>query len=426
MTPLEKRLVQRLSQFTIVDAHEHLGPESERVARPVSVFTLFSHYTQTDLKAAGMSDEEYRLIQDEGQPLAERWRVFRPYFEHIRWTGYARPALIVARDLYGADDINDDTYEDLSEQLAADNRPGLYDRILRERCHIEVCLTQCGRYDLEDDVLVPLMPLPAGRFLSRADIEKASAELSIQVNNLDTCVMLAEALVDSWRSRGVVGLKMTCGVVTDPGRDQAAEVFTTLWDTGSASEGSRVLRDYLLHRLLESAADLNLPVAVHTGIIWNNWNDFTERHPRHLIPLLRQHRRTRFDCYHAGIPWVGTVGVMGKTFPNLWLNLCWCHVISPEMTVRALSEWIDLVPANKIIAFGGDYAVPVEKVYGHLVMARENVARVLAQRIERGLMDEEQALQLAHRWFYENPVALYRLDELGLTTPHPFAGETAD
>lgn len=424
MTPLEKSLVQRLGQFTIIDAHEHLGPEAERVSRPVSVFTLFSHYTQTDLKAAGMSNEEYRLIQDEERALGERWQVFHPYFERIRWMSYARPAFIVAHEFYGMDDINDDTYEGLSELLARDNTPGLYQRVLGDRCHIEVCLTQCGRYDLQDDILVPLMPLPADSLLTRADVEKMSAELNIQVNNLETSVTLAEALVDSWRSRGVVGLKMTCQPTGTPPREEAKQAFATLWDKGTAGEDSRVLHDYLTHRLLESAADLNLPVAVHTGIIWNNWNDFTEHHPRHLIPLLQQHRRTRFDCYHAGIPWVGTVGVMGKTFPNVWLDLCWCHVISPEMTVRALNEWIDLVPTNKIIAFGGDYAVPVEKVYGHLVMARENIARVLAHRIERGLMDEDQALELAHNWFYENPVALYRLDELGLTTPEAFARRT--
>ncbi len=418
MTPLERELVQRLARFTIIDAHEHLGPEADRVARTVSVFTLFSHYTQTDLKAAGMTDDQYKFIQDEEKPLDERWRVFKPFFAHVRHTGYTRAARIVAHEFYGIDDINDDSYGRLSELLQADNTPGLYERVLRGRCNIELCLTQCGRIDLED-VLVPLLPLSAWRFQSREAIEKTAGELGQQVNSLEGCVELGKALFSSWKGQGVVGLKMSANTVGDPSREQAEGAFATLWDTGKPPAGSQVLSDYFTHQLLESAADLQLPVAVHSGIIWNNWNDFTTLHPAHLIPVLQKHRRTRFDCYHAGIPWVGTVGVMGKTFPNLWLNLCWCHVISPEMTVRALSEWVDLVPANKIIAFGGDYAVPVEKVYGHLVMARENVARVLAGRIERGLMDEAEAVELAQRWFYENPVALYRLDELGLTTPHP-------
>ena len=65
---------------------------------------------------------------------------------------------------------------------------------------------------------------------------------------------------------------------------------------------------------------------------------------------------------------------------------------------------------NKIIGFGGDYALPVEKVYGHLVMAREDIARVLAGRIERGQMTEDQGLTLARKWLFDNPNDLYRLD----------------
>jgi hypothetical protein len=270
MNLLERRLVQRLAGFTIIDAHEHLGPEAERVSRPVSVLTLFSHDTQTDLKAAGMSEEDYRFIQDEKKPLEARWKTFGPYLKHIRWMSYARPAFIVAREFYGIDDINDETYENLSELLARDNTPGLYERVLRERCHIELCLTQCGRYGLPGDILVPLLPLPTDRFLSRDDVEKVSTELSIDVTNLETCVLLAEALLDRWRSHGVVGLKTTCRATTNPSHEDASHAFATLWQSGKAGPESPVLRDYLLHRLLESAADLNLPVAVHTGIIWNN------------------------------------------------------------------------------------------------------------------------------------------------------------
>jgi hypothetical protein len=79
------------------------------------------------------------------------------------------------------------------------------------------------------------------------------------------------------------------------------------------------------------------------------------------------------------------------------------------MTRSALDEWLDLVPVNKTIAFGGDYAKPVEKIFGHLTMAREDIARVLAARVADRLMTETQAVDVAHRWFYENPKELYRL-----------------
>ena len=44
---LRDRLIEAMSEMPVIDAHEHLPPEKERVAREVDVFTLFGHYTQT-------------------------------------------------------------------------------------------------------------------------------------------------------------------------------------------------------------------------------------------------------------------------------------------------------------------------------------------------------------------------------------------
>ena len=101
--------------------------------------------------------------------------------------------------------------------------------------------------------------------------------------------------------------------------------------------------------------------------------------------------------------------MLGKGFPNVWLNFCWTHIISQRFAMDGLDEAIDLIPTNKLLAFGGDYGTPVEKVYGHLVMAREDIARVLAGRIKNKQMTETQAIGLARKWFWENPKALYRL-----------------
>ena len=101
--------------------------------------------------------------------------------------------------------------------------------------------------------------------------------------------------------------------------------------------------------------------------------------------------------------------LIGKNFPNVSLNLTWCSVISQQLTYRMLAEIIDMVPDNKIIAFGGDYRCCVQKVYGHLVMAREVIAAALADRIETGDFDKEYALHLAKLWFHDNPKRIYHL-----------------
>ena len=45
-----------------------------------------------------------------------------------------------------------------------------------------------------------------------------------------------------------------------------------------------------------------------------------------------------------------------------------------------------------------------------VAFAREDVARVLAERIEEGQMTERQALKIARQWFFDNAVELYRLE----------------
>jgi hypothetical protein len=42
-------------------------------------------------------------------------------------------------------------------------------------------------------------------------------------------------------------------------------------------------------------------------------------------------------------------------------------------------------------------------------MAREDIAMVLGRRVDAGLMTEQQAIAVARRWFFDNPMELYRL-----------------
>ena len=86
------------------------------------------------------------------------------------------------------------------------------------------------------------------------------------------------------------------------------------------------------------------------------------------------------------------------------------NVISPEAAVRALVEYLDAVPANKILGFGGDYAF-IDGVAGHAYIARENVARALAEKVDRGVFDLDRARELARMILHDNAVAVFRLDK---------------
>ena len=409
LLPVEQRLFTALEGIEVIDAHEHLSPEEVRLRSHVDVFTLFAHYTRGDLAVAGMSQADYDATQNPNLPLEYRWKLFAPYWERIRWGSYARAALLAAKRFYDADDINEKTYVAISERMAAANTPGIYERVLRDACHIRTALAQCGRTDLGAPLLTPVMPLLPGDMwntqvwsrLPAPDLPGGAA-----VKGLDDLLEVVRAYIRRVKSEGAVGLKMVSNPYGAPDRKAAHEAFEQL-RTGALSELPWVnpLRDFLVDEAIRYAGQQDLVVAVHTGY----WGDFRTLDPLHMIPVLERHRGVRFDVYHLGYPWMRESLMLGKGFANVWLNFCWTHVISQRFAMDALDEAIDTIPMNKIIGFGGDYALPVEKTYGHLVMAREDIARVLAARIERKLMGEEQALELARRWLWDNPKELYRL-----------------
>ncbi|MFB3880774.1 MAG: amidohydrolase family protein [Armatimonadota bacterium] len=407
LSSLESRLFAELEQIPVIDAHEHLPPESERVAAPVDVLTLFSHYTQGDLRVAGMSEAAVAETQKAALPLDYRWGVFAPYWEQIRHSCYARAALIAVRRFYGEDDINGSTYLRISERMAAANTPGIYQRVLGDACNIRTALTQCERTDLGTPLLTPVMPLLPNLWFSDswAGIESQFRQ-SGAVASLDDVIAANRAYILRVKSEGAVGLKVVAGPYGEPSRAGAHDCLERL-RTGSADHLPPInaLRTFLVDEMIRFAGEQDLVVCVHTGY----WGDFRELDPLHMIPMLQRHPSVRFDFYHLGYPWVGESIMLGKGFPNVWLNFCWTHIISQRFAMDALDEVIEMVPMNKVIGFGGDYNLPVEKVYGHITMAREDIARVLAPRIERGLLSEEGGIALARKWLWENPKELYRL-----------------
>ena len=415
LSPLEQTLVSALEQMEIIDAHEHLGPEADRLKAKVDVFTFFAHYTRGDLRVAGMSEGDYNATQNPDLALDYRWKLLAPYWERIRWASYARAALLAAQKFYGADDINEKTYVSISEKMAAANKPGLYQRVLKDACRIRTALAQCVSTDLGTPLLTPVMPLSTELQtwdqVCRPAVTSWSGiprrmDPTQEVHTLDDLISANRAYIESVKADGAVGLKMASNPYQSPSRGEALSCFDQLRKGEVQSlPWQNAMRDYVVDEMIRFAGQQDLVVAVHTGY----WGDFRTLDPLHMIPILERHPKTRFDLYHLGYPWMRESLMLGKGFANVWLNFCWTHVISQRFAMDGLDEAIDLIPMNKIIAFGGDYHLPVEKVYGHLVMAREDIARVLARRIERKQMTEDQAIGLARKWLWDNPVDLYRL-----------------
>ncbi len=419
MDALAQELFAELEAMPTIDAHEHLPTEPDRLKKPYDFYSLFQHYCAADLISAGASPADMAFFADRSAPLEQRWRRFSPFLSAIRTGSYARSALLVVRDLLGLPDLNDDTYQAVSERLQALSQPGLYDRILRERCNLRAVI-ECWTYGQTPfpEYFYHLAPGPDVIDLtSRAMLEQLGERTGRSIHSLADALECVTLQVERWRADPlVVGIKSAHAYRRTLGfqkvtRHEAETIFNRIPSAlGHTLSNQEIvpLQDFFMYELVARAEAVGLPMVIHTGLQAGNFRRLPDANPLLLQPLLEEFPRARFDLFHGGMPWVREIAVLAKYFPGVYLNMAWMHIISPAQARSALGEWLDLVPNTKIFGFGGDYNI-VEKVYGHLKMARQNIARVLAEKVGEGAFSRSEAGLVARRLMFDNPNEFYRL-----------------
>jgi hypothetical protein len=424
---LHNALKKAVDKVRIIDTHEHLMQEKERTAKKLDFFeTILAHYASSDLVSSGMPQEELDKVRDPKIPLEIRWKIFKPYWERIQNTGYARALNIAFRDLYSVDGLRDETYLKLASHMDEANKSGIYQWILKDRSGVDISILDSLSAPLED--VDRNFFAPVKRFddfvmaKERTEFEALEKRCGKSINSLSDLVEALELEFEK-ASKMIVGIKIGLAYLRNLRFDkvserEAEEVFVNLHnpesfrrrlsDTqgislpeGISLEETKPLQDFMVHKVIQQAVKKGLPIQIHTGIQEGNENIITNSKPTDLINLFREYKEARFDIFHGSYPYIGELAVLGKNFPNVYIDMCWLHIISPHGARQALAEWLDTVPWNKIFGFGGDY-IFAEGVYGHSVIARENISRVLIEKVEEGTFSQEQAVILARKLLRDN------------------------
>jgi len=417
LTGLAEQLRREIDKIPVIDCHEHLPTEAQRLEKTIDVMTLFSHYCVGDIEAAGLlQGDPQNEVFDASKPLMPRWRKFKPYFEAIRHGSYAYPALTYVREVLGIDGIGDDTVEEITARLQADNKPGVYKKLIQDLCGIEKSIQCTGVVEGDQPFFVHLCHTRTRGVCNNEAIDGLAKDTGVQIGSLADCVEALNVYVKREKDKGAVGLKMADAYsrtieYPDTPTEDAERIFAKLRrpDKGELTgEENRALENYLTRRQVAACIESDLVVVIHTGYQAGNRGDIRAARATGLWSLLKDFPKARFDLFHGSFPYVSDMTVLGKYFENVTLNMCWMHIMGPAVSRRALDEWLDAVPVTKIFAFGGDYSVP-EKIYGHLQLARADVATVLAEKVQAGRMTETDALEVARLIFHENPKRWYGL-----------------
>jgi predicted TIM-barrel fold metal-dependent hydrolase len=179
---------------------------------------------------------------------------------------------------------------------------------------------------------------------------------------------------------------------------------------GSHIKDLRVLEDFIIHYCIQKAGECNLPVKFHTGLQEGNGNDIKNSRAALMTNLFLKYPNTRFDIYHISWPYTEELIAISKNFPNVYIDFAWAWIFNPPAARRYLSDMLEAVPVNKIHGFGGDF-IFVEGTYAHSVIARREISRVLAEKVEEGRFTEDYAVWVAQRLLRENAQKNFRVEE---------------
>ncbi|VAW17997.1 hypothetical protein MNBD_BACTEROID01-2116 [hydrothermal vent metagenome] len=420
-----ERIKSAVDGIRIIDTHEHLISEDGRLKLTTDVFYLLNSYIKSDLISSGMTEKNFEFILQPENSLEERWDKFYPYWEKTKNTGYAQYVIIAVRDLFGIEDINEDTYKELNDKLLASNKKGWYEYVLKKKALIDVSildpLPKILKIDSNNskDYFVKVKRFDRFVVLTKNRFYEIEKQANVKINTLtDLLNVLDTEFQKAINEEGIVGIKSGLAYrrilrYEDIPQKEAENIFNKMFqmDQMLTVDESKKLEDFMMYQVIGYAVKYDLPIQIHTGMLAGNWrrNPIENTNAAHLSNLFLKYKNAKFVIFHGSYPYMRELSYLAKSYPNVYIDMCWMHIISPLASKQYLEEWLLTVPANKIMAFGGDFGKTVEGTYGHSVIARKNVTEVLVKLVEEGYYTEEDAIMIAKRILRKNALELYKL-----------------
>lgn len=417
-----------VKDLRIIDTHEHLPcSESAREKDTDVLKEYLTHYFNRALISAGLAIDDYEKVINNKLPLLERWELIEAYWEMARHTGYGRALDISAKALYGVKEISRATIEELNQAFMKSLEPGHFKRVLKQKSRIVVSLLDSLLEEkLECDHSFFRCVHRVDPFIyprTGIDIREVEKTSGIRICSFRNWLEACEAMFEKALRSGVVALKSAMAYCRSlkyerARKDDAEEGFNQIFKNkhlGTIDPACHVFsvgedfQNYMMHFVLGLANKRNLTFQFHTGIQEGSGNIIRNSDPSLMTNLFLEYPDVDFDIFHIGYPYQQVLSVLAKNFPNVYIDMCFAHIISPTASIDALAEWIDAVPVNKISAFGGDYCF-VDGVYGHQYLARVNVSKSLARKVEEGVFDIAEAKKISEMLFYNNPLRIFKLE----------------
>lgn len=423
-------IADKVNGTPLIDTHEHLIEEKGRFTAHPRVrgddwSLLLSHYLNSDLITAGMTQADHdRFFSPDVDP-ADKFRLIEPFWPAVKDTGYGQAVRIACRRLYGVEDIRPDTIKQIQAGYERTRRPGFYEHILCKLSNIESCQVNSleGPPFMESAHPALLMQdISIVGMFAGPSIDAYAGPAGIKVETLADW----HRVIDWWfakYAKYAVAVKSQNAYSRDIDHerittDKVEEIFTRrLKNEPVSGEHTKALQDHLFCYAVDKATEHNLPVKLHTGY-YAGQNSMPLSRLIHnagsACDLCRNAPRARFVFMHICYPYYEELIAVAKQWANAYVDMCWSWIINPVAAKDFLKKYLVTAPANKVLTFGGDY-IPVEPVLGHAAVARRGIVLALSELVAEGWLSLDDAIEKADMIMHGNARAIFNLKEKDAT-----------
>ena len=426
-TALITRLEEGLQTIPLLDAHTHLDA-AHLSARGLADILLY-HMVVSDLYSAGCPSG-HRV---EAGTEEERLQEALPFLPFIRNTSCFCGVRIILRDLYGFDEkITAENWQTLDEQIRTAAQDLQWPREILRRANINRALTQyegrrdgsaddCLQYSFEETTFCRVSSQEP-RDMPLRELERVSGHRVVALDDVHTALEAYGTQIPYGQVLTFANHLSTDITYREVGKEEMAVALAQRKRAMAGNEGcSRlpfsvrdVFSNYLLNELLaelerhgeEIVFQFSFgaePLPYETGSKAKPDTVFE------IAELLERFPKLRFNVFLSSVAASQPLCTLARECPNLSFAGYWWHNFFPGAIRQVMHERLDMLPLNKQIGFFSD-AYCVDWTYAKAVLVRQELARVLAEKIERGQYTEEFALDLARHLFWETPQTL-----LGMT-----------
>jgi hypothetical protein len=425
---LQTDLRRALDEIPVINTHEHQRAPHELPDEHIAFYHLLeSSYLSSDVRSSGTSGYAMETLDSLSDEVL--WETYGPGLNHSRNTSYYSHFVKGFNKLYGFDALyfTEENVSELSTEIEKnyEDYETWFDQAFNN-AGFELMFNDqywnpfnCDLNDKYFALVFHINPLvmevsnkPASGG-EKGNIYKQANEDGFPMTTLDEYLAYCDQLFIKNVNNNAVCVKNSMAYsrtlyYEDISYEEAKDLF--IRPSGSLSQTeAKKLQDFMFHWVIQKATEHELPVQIHTGYLAGNGNVLDNGKPVKLNNLFLKYPEAKFVLFHGGFPWTGEYAALAKMFPNVYLDIVWLPQISRQEAISSLDVMLDCVPYNKFF-WGGDCAL-IEESAGSLEFGKDVVAEVLTKRIQRGLLTEDLAYEIAKGMFRENAIETFQLNE---------------